>query len=169
MPTKGAIIVDLTGQRFGRLIAYERRMNAKGKVEYLCHCDCGAVSVVHTSNLQKGRTQSCGCLRRYCYHTNSRTHGHSPRWKHSPTYNSWNAMMIRCHNTKAINFGRYGGRGISVCRAWRTFASFLNDMGERPIGRTLDRIDNRFGYFYANCRWSTLSEQSLNRRWRMAK
>jgi len=74
-------------------------------------------------------------------------------------------MMQRCHNPLNHAFALYGARGISVCKAWRdSFESFLNDMGERPQGRSIDRIDNRFGYFMANCRWATAKEQVLNRR-----
>jgi len=73
-------------------------------------------------------------------------------------------MMMRCHNPKGTGFDRYGARGISVTKPWRdSFATFLNDMGERPPGMSIDRIDNRFGYFMANCRWATPKQQYANR------
>lgn len=93
------------------------------------------------------------------------THGQSGGrlGKASRTYNSWTAMLSRCYKKSDVAYQRYGGRGISVTKRWRdSFESFLNDMGERPEGRTLDRIDNRFGYFHSNCRWATPSEQIRN-------
>lgn len=72
-------------------------------------------------------------------------------------------MVQRCHNPAKDVYVRYGAKGISVTKPWRDdFAAFLNDMGERPLGRTIDRIDNRFGYFMANCRWATPKEQRAN-------
>lgn len=73
-------------------------------------------------------------------------------------------MRSRCHNPKATSYDKYGAKGISVCKAWReSFAQFLNDMGERPPETSLDRIDRRFGYFHANCRWATMRQQIDNR------
>jgi len=89
------------------------------------------------------------------------THGMSK----SPTYVSWYAMITRCTNRNGSNYRLYGGRGITVCERWRTsFASFLSDMGARPPGTTLDRIDNSQGYSPTNCRWSTRSQQARNMR-----
>lgn len=83
----------------------------------------------------------------------------------SREYHTWQSMLQRCHDPQHVAFDRYGGRGISVTKVWRdSFAAFLNDMGERPPGMSLDRIDNRFGYFPANCRWATAKQQASNRR-----
>lgn len=84
----------------------------------------------------------------------------------SRTYTSWQAMKTRCYNTKDEHYPRYGGRGIYVCYEWvNSFEAFLRDMGERPEGRTLDRIDNERHYTKDNCRWATPQEQAYNRKW----
>lgn len=91
-------------------------------------------------------------------------HGHTP-WggPPSPTYNTWRGMIDRCTNVSNTSYPRYGGRGISVCTRWsRSFQAFLEDMGNRPDGMTLERIDNAKGYEKSNCKWATQSEQARN-------
>lgn len=81
------------------------------------------------------------------------------------TFRSWGCMKQRCLNPKSPDYARFGGRGITICKAWiDSFEKFFADMGERPTGKTLDRIDVNGNYTPANCRWSTISEQSRNRR-----
>lgn len=82
--------------------------------------------------------------------------------KQTPTYNSWRGMKQRCLNPNHEHYSRYGGRGITVCKAWLKFENFLEDMGERPLGKTLERKDNDKGYSKANCCWATRRVQRLN-------
>ena len=149
--------IDITGQRFGRLIALKQAGLSKSRsVLWLCRCDCGVTVIVSSGNLRGGNSRSCGCRKGGVIHRHSRVG--------SRTYHSWSAMLQRCNNPNNVGYKNYGGRGITVCQPWQTFANFLADMGERPPGRTLDRIDNDRGYSPDNCRWATYSEQTTNQR-----
>ena len=90
-------------------------------------------------------------------------HGHAREGKRTRTYKTWENMKQRCLNSNNPKWEYYGGKGITVCTRWLTFKNFLADMGERPEGKSIDRISNRRGYYKKNCRWATKSEQYLNR------
>jgi hypothetical protein len=166
---------DIAGQRFARLTALEPVANPGGKTRWLCRCDCGAECSVATTHLVRGRTRSCGCLASELTAARNRTaemvaaaskpkrymvtHGMTK----SRTYSSWSSMITRCHNPNVEQWPRYGGRGIKVCERWLAFENFLADMGKRPVGMSIDRIDNDRGYEPGNCRWATSSEQARNK------
>lgn len=151
---------DLTGQRFGKLTALELVEKSKnGTAKWRCVCECGVEKVLFSTVLNRGQT-SCGCEARAAAALAHTTHGDSG----SPTYLSWKSMRARCLNEKSPDYPEYGGRGIKICRLWDSFERFLADMGERPVGKTLDRRENDGNYKPSNCKWSTPKEQANNRR-----
>jgi hypothetical protein len=155
--------IDLTGQRFGRLVVARRAPSAASHARWLCSCDCGAESVVESRQLRSGHTRSCGCLQRDTASELSRTHGHTVA--RSAEYSTWLALRDRCSNPRNRSFRNYGGRGISVCARWDSFENFLSDMGQKPSRlHSIDRVDVNGNYEPTNCRWATAAEQNQNTR-----
>ena len=152
-------IKDIQGQVFGKLTVLRFHSVKNHKALWECKCECGTKTISRGDHLRNGRSRSCGCLGGCPI-----THGCHRRGLKSPAYKSWANMMQRCTNTNHAWYSYYGGRGITVCDEWRDFKNFLRDMGERPEGLTLDRIDNNKGYYKSNCRWATISEQNGNKR-----
>ena len=151
------IFRDLTGSRFDRLLVIRRVPNpGNANLKWLCKCDCGNESMVQGGALKDGRVRSCGCLQKEVV----TKHG----MHKSKTYGTWTSMKDRCTNSSKKAFKYYGGRGISYCKEWEDFKNFLSDMGEKPDGTSLDRINNNLGYSRDNCRWSTPKEQLRNTR-----
>lgn len=159
---RGPLPRDIRGQRFGSLVVTEREeTDRNNNARWRCRCDCGSETVVYLNALRQGRVKSCGCAPRGM----KPRHGHTVGRKRSPTYESWRSMHTRCLNPSHIAFAYYGGRGITICEEWlHDFGAFLADMGERPEGTTLDRIDPDGNYEPDNCRWATPKVQIMNRR-----
>lgn len=159
------------GERFERLVVFGDAPADHGKNRcYTCRCDCGAITTVRGTSLTSGATRSCGCLLRDVNGERLRRerlalkHGHAQGDRPTRTWSSWRSMIKRCTDPRHGSWQRYGGRGISVCVRWReSFSNFLADMGERPEGMTLDRIDPDGNYEPGGCRWATPVEQRHNR------
>lgn len=146
------------GDKYGRwtVLSFYSKNNRK---YYKLLCDCGNEGRSESSALVHGNSKSCGCLQKEG--TWRQKHG----MVHSKTYKTWEMMIQRCTNQNYDGYTDYGYRDISVCQEWTdSFTNFLDDMGERPEGMTLDRIDVNGNYHKENCRWSDNSTQLYNRR-----
>lgn len=153
--------IDLTNIRFGRLLVLSRVENtSSGQARWKVRCDCGVTKDVRGQALREGLTLSCGCLNAENAAKLKTTHGFS---KHS-AFKTWKAMVARCSNPEDKDYAGYGGRGVLVCAEWLDVANFVRDMGEKPAGMSLDRINNDEGYCRNNCRWATSTEQGSNKR-----
>lgn len=152
--------LDLTNRIIGRLTALGRvGKDKRGSWLWRCSCECGNTIDVAACSLNGHLVRSCGCLYDEIKGKQAITHGYAK----TTTYNSWLAMRQRCYYEKSDEYFRYGERGINVCDRWlNSFENFLEDMGERPQGHTLDRIDSLKGYSKDNCKWSTPTEQARN-------
>jgi len=150
--------IDMIGKKFGKILVLEnienKTINDSSKVK--CLCDCGNIKSIRSLLLRKGIYTDCGCVR---IRRNSFL-------KHE-LFVTWKDMNSRCYYPKAQYYKNYGGRGIKVCDRWRNkingLENFINDMGDRPKGYSLDRKDNNKDYSPRNCRWATNTQQCRNR------
>ena len=163
---------ELRGCKFGRLSVIEcvGVINNNGQIYWKCLCSniidgvekCGNESIIIGSDLTSGHTKSCGCYgedqARISMIKRMTTHGK----RYTKSHKSWDSMIQRCYNTNNDNYNNYGGRGIYVDERWHLFENFYKDMGDRPEGMTLDRIDVNGHYCKINCRWATQEQQNYN-------
>lgn len=155
-------IDDLSGKKFNMLYVIKdsgKRSKSRG-VYWVCRCNCGNIKLVEGRLLKTGNTKSCGCYHKSLEWQTSKKHGMSQ----TPTYRSWNSMIQRCRDEQNASYKNYGAKGIYVCDRWKIFENFLQDMGERPKNKTLDRINSSLGYSAENCRWANSKLQSANKK-----
>jgi hypothetical protein len=159
-------IYPLVGQRFGRLTVVSGPISdGSGHRKWFCVCDCRGTALIATKRLRNGHTRSCGCLVQDTARENGRHSKGAPRhgMSRTSTHNIWKSMISRATGKESVNV-RERYQHIAVCDRWRVFENFLADMGVRPAGLTLERVDNSRGYEPSNCKWATYTEQSRNRR-----
>lgn len=164
-------IVDLTGQRFGRLTVIERAENHGRQTYWKCRCDCGNFKEVNGAKLKNGHTKSCGCLqtkrivKSNIQRNPHKTHGMSD----TRLYRIYKKMYRRCYRPQTKYYENYGGRGIEICQEWlgehgfENFAKWALENGYAD-NLSIDRKDNDKGYSPDNCKWSTAKEQANNTR-----
>lgn len=159
----------MIGERFTRLVVHAlHSRDRKGNRRWACTCDCGAEHVVLHQKLVEGNTKSCGCLQR---EFNAQQQSISEAERRPYTRKSYAAMVNRCTNPRAPAWHKYGAKGVLVCDRWLTgdgqqsgWKCFYDDMGPRPQGTSIDRIDGTGNYEPSNCRWATVQQQVANRR-----
>ena len=155
---------DLTEKAFGRLIVVRAAAKIRGKSAWCCACACGESHTATARNLLAGNTRSCGCLQREEASAKRSIHRQSHQ-ANAVEYHTWVAMRARCRDSGGVYWPNYGWRGITVCARWdSSYENFIADMGPRPAGTSIDRVNNDGNYEPGNCRWATPKQQANNRR-----
>ncbi len=153
--------IDITGQKYGRLIVVGFIGIEGHHSKWNCKCDCGKEKAILATSLKSGRTLSCGCLQKEKLLEANTIHGKT----NSPEWRSWAKMIRRCRDPRDNRFKSYAGRGITVCERWSQFDNFISDMGNKPTPKhSIDRVNNDLGYCPENCRWASHTQQARNTR-----
>jgi hypothetical protein len=147
------------GEKYGKWTVI-RFIDVHRKLQrFECECECGTRGNHCVADLRAGKSKQCtNCHNRENAQNNTK-HGYHKEL----IYKVWCSMLARCNNPNTPSYYRYGGRGIKVCERWHKFENFLEDMGDRPEGMTIDRINNDGNYEKDNCRWVSHKENCNNR------
>lgn len=156
--------IDLSGQRFGKLVVLERAENSNdGTTRFLCQCDCGNIKIIRSKHLKSGAIRDCGCEKSKRTRIKNLTHGGSG----TRLYNIWIKMRDRCKNPHSADWYDYGGRGITVYDKWDSSFEAFRKWSENngyDDEKSIDRIDVNAGYYPDNCRWVSMRVQANNKR-----
>lgn len=153
--------VDVTGQRFGRLVIVEfSHTDGPGRTYWICRCDCGKIKTILGASMNAGATQSCGCLAKERTSQACTSHGQT----NTRLYRVWRNMKSRCNCPSSNKYYNYGGKGVSVCEEWTPFEGFQKWALSHGYAAdlTIDRFDGSGNYEPSNCHWATYKEQSNN-------
>mgnify|MGYP003603384292 CR=1 FL=1 len=159
-----AAFVDITGNKYNRLVVLHECLPRRRPVSWICKCDCGVVKAIVGASLKNGSTQSCGCLHTEIIQVVNITHGYTKEGKRNKLYGVWSGMKERCTNPKSHGYPDYGGRGITTCPDWLQFEPFKNwaiNNGYKA-GLEIDRTNNNKGYSPDNCKWVTRNINARN-------
>lgn len=156
---------NLSGRKFGRLTPLYRVPNETTPkkaaiITWKCRCDCGIEKAIGAAALKSSNTKSCGCQKTESSTALLTTHGKTG----SGVHNSWSNMRKRCLDSNYRFYRNYGGLGIRICDRWMKFENFLEDMGDRPAGKSIERRENNGNYEPGNCFWATMRQQCVNKR-----
>lgn len=155
---------DMTGECYGRLTVLSQAGRLHGRPAWLTQCQCGNQKVATRDDLRRGAVTSCGCFRTEKRRALAAALNKSHGLYGTEMHRIWRSMLARCQSKTHIGYRYYGGRGVKVCERWMDLNNFIADMGQRPTGASLDRIDPDGDYEPGNCRWATVAEQNRNKR-----
>lgn len=155
------------GNTYGRLCVLALAKSKHKGARWSCQCSCGNITIVKGIDLRRKHVKSCGCLQKEIASQNKfgRNINYIDGRSNHPLYKTYCGMLERCYNRKSEAYKWYGALGIMVCNEWlNNFWQFVTDMGFKPEGMSIERINTFGNYEPSNCKWATITEQNRNQR-----